>query len=40
MPTRSPAELLLARSFTEGSTRFTVRDMQIDHHQDRSVTMT
>ncbi|MFG2022939.1 hypothetical protein [Streptomyces sp. NPDC048825] len=40
MPARSPAELVLARSFTQGSTRFNVRDLQIDHHHDRSVTMT
>ncbi|NGO45531.1 hypothetical protein [Streptomyces ureilyticus] len=40
MPERSPAERVLARSFTQGRTRFNVRDLQIDHHQDRSVTMT
>lgn len=37
---RTPAERELACSFTQESTRFNVRGLQIDHHRDRSVTMT
>ncbi|MCC5035532.1 hypothetical protein DMH02_020535 [Streptomyces sp. WAC 00631] len=37
---RTPAERELTCSFTQGSTRFNVRGLQIDQHRDRSVTIT
>ncbi|CAL9504131.1 hypothetical protein [Streptomyces sp. enrichment culture] len=40
MAAQTPTELALARSFTSRGTRFDVADLRIDHHQDRSATLT
>ncbi|MGW7080083.1 hypothetical protein [Streptomyces sp. NPDC054866] len=42
MVAHTPAERVLARSFTsdDGATRFTVTDLTVDHHPDRSATLT
>ncbi|WP_447035508.1 hypothetical protein [Streptomyces sp. DSM 118878] len=42
MVAHTPAERVLARSFTsdDGATRFNVTNLTVDHHPDRSVTLT
>jgi hypothetical protein len=42
MVAHTPAERVLARSFTsdDGTARFNVTDLTVDHHPDRSVTLT
>jgi hypothetical protein len=40
MAAQTPAERALARSFASPSTRFDVSDLRIDHHLDRTATLT
>ncbi|WP_432057296.1 hypothetical protein [Streptomyces sp. bgisy022] len=40
MAAQTPAQRALARSFTSRGTRFDVSDLRIDHHRDRSATLT
>ncbi|MFH8612908.1 hypothetical protein ACH4D5_36100 [Streptomyces sp. NPDC018029] len=42
MVAHTPAERILAGSFTsdDGTTRFEVTDLTVEHHQNRSVTLT
>ncbi|MFJ9669153.1 hypothetical protein ACIRPP_31890 [Streptomyces sp. NPDC101219] len=40
MAAQTPAERALARSFAGPGTRFDVSDLRIDHHPDRSATLT
>lgn len=42
MPERTSAERELARSYTtgDGEVRFNIADLSVDHHPDRSVTLT
>ncbi|MEV7190181.1 hypothetical protein AB0N81_00045 [Streptomyces sp. NPDC093510] len=42
MTTRTPAEHALARSYTsgDGTVRFDVTELTVDHHADRSATLT
>ncbi|MET7619398.1 hypothetical protein [Streptomyces sp. NPDC005408] len=42
MPAQAPAERALARSYTtgDGQITFNISDLSVDHHSDRSVTLT
>ena len=42
MPAQTPAERALARSYTtgDGQITFDISDLSVDHHSDRSVTLT